>query len=280
MISYNYTLVPDSYAPHLNTRVKITTMSQEHLSRFIAIRERIDNEQVFTPQIESSLLSLLSSERDELFQLALSVWITAFNPNLLEKLLINVSQENDIESEKIKLIRKQGVILDSAYSFFDKRQTAPTHHNYLMKKIGKLNDPVPIDRFLRAKSQAITANTIYNSVITLDYQPETDQEYQDHIAITLQNLRNTFKKRTLILPEFHLARKELRKLMNLLQIRAVLHSDARSYAELSNWFMLNTQLGKINDLALVDSAGDKERYNSMIVKIDSHLLSQVLAQLG
>ena len=256
-------------------------MSQEYLNKFVSIRERVGSQQVLSPVIESSLLSLLSSEREELFQLALLVWNTAFNTDALEELLSAVSQENDSqeEREEIKLIRKQGVILESAYSYFDSRRAAPTHHNYVMKQIGVLNDPVSANKFLKAKSRAIAATSKYNSVVRLDYNPESDQKYQVHILVTLENLRKTFQKPLLFLPEFHTARKELRKVMNLLQIRAVLRDDETAYAELSNWFILNTQLGKINDNALIDSSGKKGQYKSMTIKLDPQLVSQVLEQL-
>lgn len=83
----------------------------------------------------------------------------------------------------------------------------------------------------------------------------------------------------MLTPEFHSTRKELRKLINLLQIRAVLHANEASYAELSNWFMLNAQLGEINDTALTNANGEKNIYKLTTVSLDYLLLSQVLEQI-
>lgn len=254
-------------------------MSQKLLETFIALRERAEKDTLNLTYAQSNLFHFLSHERKAIFDAALSTWRTAFASQPVLKQISQLSQDNHKDRKAIKLLRKQGVILSSAYAHLDDRKLPPEHHAYFMRKIGKLNDPLSPEAFALQREKARAAAVIYGERTTHAFVPISDEAYFMGIEGTLQELTMLFAQSLLNIEAFHDGRQQMRELMNLLQVHAVLNQNQKTYENFKNWYLVNSLLGEVNDQALVEAGGVKEIYQTKNTVLDSDLQNSVFSLL-
>jgi len=218
---------------------------------------------------------------------ALENFREAFAPDRLEAMLADLAQgSKSIKGHtrtQLKDMRKQGVILRSAYVSLDARHEAPKALDSFVRVFGKLNDAIDnkMGDEIARQAQRMQKLLGQDKLARLDgalqgFRPASGAEFDRYVADAVKVLAGAVDHDELPAKEFHEVRKSLKNLLAVAQLLEDSSTETdQSHALYKHLFELNEQLGKAHDRLVRRDLRGKANYNRATIGVPDWLKASV-----
>lgn len=211
------------------------------------IEQSLDS--AFFPPVVQTL-----ADSKRLFEFAESRWNSSLNVEGLEQTLSDIARSKITPTQErfkeLKGLRKNGLILLSAWNLFDEQHVGPKAYWKLINRLGKLND----DFFSpAAPEKALETSKALQEYLgekeTFIFKPASPSSVQSFIHSVAQNIEKRLEDHQLNGEELHEIRKKgTRFLMNAYQIAHLADPSSTSFKQaFDKLHDTDLQLGVIKD---------------------------------
>jgi len=235
-------------------------------------------------ELPKNICNLVKKESDleDLFQIALSYWQDIFNQIIFEEKLkkyidTEPKERSDNLKKYFKIIRKAALILGSACHFFTDQPTLPKNFIYFIRYLGKINDAFALKQQIGNKyAQRLVAIVEVSDLSKIVFCATSIQEYQQRLSLFINSISDFQNQEEMLTCDFHTMRKNLRYVMNLYQILAVLHQENFHVLQTFQYLcQLNSDLGKVREKYVEQELLENNDDETEIIKVPDELKMRI-----
>jgi len=238
-------------------------------------------------------LSVNQAEAIHLFRVAKKLWhfrqqdLFEAKP-LIEKMTAgNFDVLTEPSKAKLKIIRKDALVLQSAFILFDEEQTVPKYFDRFVTHLGKLNDAIQNDFYedIKKESRLLlkAMDKMEQEKWNGSFAPIKRSVFEKRMKRLTSFIRKAIQSDYLSAHQFHHLRKKLKLLLFFFLLKQSTGEDSKLKTVCEFFSVLNDEMGEIHDDLVRTAAEGHIEYEKHPVEIPSRgkkLLLELLDRLS